>query len=160
MQLNSEGEAEMDVVGIVLAILGILVAIYFGVRSMFQSSDMEDLQRAVRVNSQAMYNHLWRIGGRCNVLLQRDDLSVETRQFVTGFNETSIAARSWLVAFSREYAQFVPKFEVAWEPLELPPERPRPLWRRLFFLSEAARPPGTPIDASDAGSRTTRPDEG
>jgi hypothetical protein len=128
----------MDV-GIVVGIVGILVAAYFGVRSVFQSSDMEALQRALRVNSQAMYNHLWRIGGRCNKLLESHDLSVETREFVTGFNETSIAARSWLVAFSREHAQFVPKFEVAWEPFELLPERPTPLWRRLFFLSEPAR---------------------
>ena len=35
----------------VLAIVGILVAAYFGVRSMFQSSDMEALQRALRVDS-------------------------------------------------------------------------------------------------------------
>ena len=35
----------------VLAIAGILVAAYFGVRWMFQSSDMEALQRALRVNS-------------------------------------------------------------------------------------------------------------
>src|ERR1700751_1098129 len=107
----------MDV-GIALAIVGILVAAYFGVRSMFQSSDMEALQRALRVHSQAMFNHLNRIGGRSNNLLQRDNLTVETREFVTGINETSIAARAWLVAFSREHAQFVPKSEIAWEPLE------------------------------------------
>jgi hypothetical protein len=73
----------MDV-GIVLAIVGILIGAYFGVRSMFQSSDMEALQRALRVNSQAMFNHLGRIGGRSNNLLQRDNLTVETREFVTG----------------------------------------------------------------------------
>ena len=92
-----------------------------------------------------MYNNLWRIGGRSNNLLERDDLTVETRQIVSGINETSIAARSWLVAFSREHAQFVPKFEVAWEPLELTPEeRLGPLWRRVFFLSEPTRPTGSP----------------
>jgi hypothetical protein len=47
----------MDV-GNALAIVGILVAAYFGVRSMSPSSDMETLQRALRVNSQAMFNHL------------------------------------------------------------------------------------------------------
>jgi hypothetical protein len=95
----------MDVVGIVLAIVGILIGAYFGLRSLFQSNDMEALQRALRVHSQATFNHLYRIGDRCNVLLQRDNLTIETREFVTGFNETSIAARAWIVAFSREHAQ-------------------------------------------------------
>jgi hypothetical protein len=102
----------MDVVGI----LGILVAAYFGLRSMFQSSDMEALQRAVRANNQAMFNILWRIATQCNVLLRRDDLTVETKQFATGINEATIAARSSLVAFSREHAQFIPIFELAWAP--------------------------------------------
>lgn len=50
----------LSIVGIILGIVGLLVAAYFGVRSMFQSSDMEALQRAVRANNQAMYNILWR----------------------------------------------------------------------------------------------------
>jgi hypothetical protein len=93
----------MDV-GILLAMVGMLIGLYFGVRSIFQSIDMETLQRALRVSNQAMFNHLYRIGGRSNNLLQRDNLTVETREFVTGINETSIAARAWLVAFSREHA--------------------------------------------------------
>lgn len=133
-----KGKAEMDA-GLVVGLVGIFVAIYFGVRSMFQSSDMEALQRALRVNSQAMFNHLNRIGGRSNNLLGRADLTGETREFVTGINETSIAARQWLVAFSREHAQFVPTSEIAWEPLQLPPERPRPFWRRAFFLADPTR---------------------
>jgi hypothetical protein len=92
----------MDV-GILLAMVGMLIGLYFGVRSIFQSIDMETLQRALRVSNQAMFNHLYRIGGRSNNLLQRDNLTVETREFVTGINETSIAARAWLVAFSREH---------------------------------------------------------
>jgi len=53
----------MDV-GIVLALLGILIGGYFGMRSIFQSNEMESLQIAVRANSQAMYNNLWRGGAQ------------------------------------------------------------------------------------------------
>ena len=121
----------MDV-GILLAIVGILVGAYFGVRSMFQSSDMEALQHAVRANNQAKYNILWRIANQSNVLLRRDDLTVETKQFATGVNEATIAARSSLIAFSREHAQFIPIVELAWEPRPFAlDERPRPFWRRV-----------------------------
>lgn len=89
----------LSIVGIILGIVGLLVAAYFGVRSMFQSSDMEALQRAVRANNQAMYNILWRIANQSNVLLRRDDLTVETKQFATGVNEATIAARSSLITY-------------------------------------------------------------
>lgn len=135
----------LSIVGIILGIVGLLVAAYFGVRSMFQSSDMEALQRAVRANNQAMYNILWRIANQSNVLLRRDDLTVETKQFATGVNEATIAARSSLIAFSREHAQFIPSFELAWEPREFAlEERSRPFWRRVFFLTEPTRLPLAP----------------
>ena len=143
----------MDV-GILLAIVGILVGAYFGVRSMFQSSDMEALQHAVRANNQAKYNILWRIANQSNVLLRRDDLTVETKQFATGVNEATIAARSSLIAFSREHAQFIPIVELAWEPRPFAlDERPRPFWRRVFFLTEPTRLPLAPAtDAKPIGN--------
>jgi len=52
--------------GIVIGIFGLLGTLYFGVRSMFQSSDFEALQRALRANSQGLYNNLWRIGGNAS----------------------------------------------------------------------------------------------
>lgn len=136
----------MDV-GILLGIVGILVGIYFGVRSVFQSSDMEALQRAQRANTQAMYNHFWRIATLSTRIGSRDDSMAESRQNAIAMNEITIAARTQLVAFSREHALFVPIFEVPWEPIQIPPlERPRPLWRRLFFLSDPTRPPSVPIE--------------
>ena len=139
--------------------VGMLIGLYFGVRSIFQSIDMEALQRALRVSNQTMFNYLYRIGGRSNNLLQRDNLTVETREFVTGINETSIAARAWLVAFSREHAQFVPEFEIAWEPLDLAPERPRPFWRRVFFLSDPTHATGNPRKSSAAQNAADIPPE-
>lgn len=134
----------MDV-GILLGIVGILVGIYFGVRSVFQSSDMEALKRAQRANTQAMYNHFWRIATLSTRIGSRDDSVVEARQTATAMNEITIAARTQLVAFSREHTLFIPIFEVPWKPIEISPlERPRPLWRRLFFLSEPTGPAVSP----------------
>ena len=46
---------------------------------MFQSSDMEALQPAVRANNQALYNILYRIATQRNVLLRCDDLTVASK---------------------------------------------------------------------------------
>jgi hypothetical protein len=64
----------MDALGIIVGILGIVVALYFGVRSMFQSSDMEALQTALRANSQAVYNHMGRMGASAQELKSAADL--------------------------------------------------------------------------------------
>ena len=50
-QLIRGRKPRMEMLGIVLGILGILVGIYFGVRSVFQSIDIEALQRAQRKHS-------------------------------------------------------------------------------------------------------------
>lgn len=147
----------MDV-GSLLGIVGVFVGIYFGVRSVFQSSDIESLQRAQRANTQAMYNHFWRIATISTRVGRRDE---EDRQIAIAMNEITIAARTQLIAFSREHTLFIPTFEAPWEPIEIPPlERPRPLWRRLFFLSEPTRSPSVPIErrrtATD-GDRYTTP---
>jgi hypothetical protein len=135
----------MDV-GILLGIVGILVGIYFGVRSMFQSSDIDALQRAQRANTQAMYNHFWRVATLTSRIGKTgDDSIIGARQVAMAINEITIAARAQLVAFSREHAQFIPIFEDSWKPIEIPPlELPRPLWRRLFFLPAPTRPPVSP----------------
>jgi hypothetical protein len=137
----------MEMLGILLGIVGILVGIYFGVRSVFQSSDIEVLQRAQRANTQTMYNHFWRIATLCSRIGSGDDAIVEARRIGTAMNEITIAARTQLVSFSREHNLFIPIFEEPWKPIEiLPLERPRPLWRRLFFLSEPTRLPLVPIE--------------
>jgi hypothetical protein len=105
----------MEVLGIILGIVGILVGVYFGIRSMFQSSDMEFLQKALRANSQATYNHLGRMGASAQELKSATDLQ-KAKELATGINEVSQAAQSSIIAFSREHAQFVPRGEPPWEP--------------------------------------------
>lgn len=151
----------MEMFGTLLGILGILVGIYFGVRSVFQSSDIEVLQRAQRANTQTMYNHFWRIATLSHRIGSGDDPIVEARKIATAMNEPTIAPRTQLVSFSREHNLFVPIFEEPWKPIEiLPLERPRPFWRRLFFLSEPTSSPLVPIErqrtATD-GDRDTPP---
>jgi hypothetical protein len=162
-----EGKLKMDV-GIVLAIVGILIGIvgtligaYSGVRSMLQSNDIEALQRAQRANTQAMYNHFWRLGTLCNRIGGGADPIVQAKETTTAMNEITIAARTQLVAFSREHAAFIPIFEDAWKPIEIPPlERLRPLWRRLFFLSDpTTHATGNPPKSSAAPNAADRPPE-
>jgi hypothetical protein len=125
----------MDVVGIG----GLAVGAFFGARSVFQSIDVEALQRAQRASTQAMYNHFWRIATLTFPLGSGDNAIVEARRTGTAINET-IAARTQLVAFSREHTLFVPIFELPWKPVATPViERRRPLWRRLFLLSDPMR---------------------
>ncbi len=57
----------LDAVGIV----GVAGTFYFGIRSMFQSSDFETLQRALRAYNQALYNNLWRMGENAEQALKQ-----------------------------------------------------------------------------------------
>jgi hypothetical protein len=115
----------------IIGISGVVGTFYFGIRSMFQSSDFEALQRALRANSQGLYNNLWRIGGNAEDALKTVDL-VKAQQLARGIADMSQTARHTLVAFSKEHAHFSPFYEPAWEPKPVSPEAQRS-WRRLFF---------------------------
>ena len=104
-----------------LAVLGLLGTLYFGIRSMFQSSDFEALQRALRAYNQALYNNLWRIGENAEGVLKTND-PVRVKQLAQGVADMTQTARHMLVAFGKEHARFVPSFESAWEPKPLAPE--------------------------------------
>jgi hypothetical protein len=80
--------------------------------------------------TQAMYNNLWRMGAGGEALLNSDDLN-EAKRIAAGINEVSQAARNWVISLGKEYANFVPSYEVAWEPQALP----RPFWRRWLSKS-------------------------
>lgn len=119
--------------GLIVGVIGGLLAIYFGIRSLFQDSDMEALQRALRAYNQAMYNNLYRMGQRGEAILQVNELK-DAHQGAAGISEITQAARHWVVAFSKEHAQFVPFFEPAWKPKPLPAQEPQAFWRRIFFV--------------------------
>jgi hypothetical protein len=119
--------------GLAVGIAGLFLALYFGVRSLFQQSDLEALQRTLRAYHQAMYNNLWRMGQNSEALLNAEDLN-EARQLARGIGDMSQAARHWVVAFSKEQVRFTPSYEPAWEPKEPAPLERKPLWRRLFFM--------------------------
>jgi hypothetical protein len=114
-----------------LAVLGLIGTFYFGVRSMFQSSDFEMIQRSLRAYNQALFNNLWRMGENAERALKANDLA-EAQQLSRGIADMSQTARNMLVSFSKEHTRFVPFYEPAWEPrpLEAAPERP---WWRVFF---------------------------
>jgi hypothetical protein len=119
----------LDVIGP----LGVLGTFYFGIRSMFQSSDFESLQRAVRANSQGLFNNLWRMGANAEGVLKAADLNA-AKQLAQGVGDMSQTARHTLVAFSKEHARFCPSYEPAWKPEPLPAEPAKSWWRRLFWL--------------------------
>ena len=116
-----------------LAVLGLLGTFYFGIRSLFQSSDFEMIQRSLRAYNQALFNNLWRIGENAERALRASDLA-EAQQLSRGIADMSQTARHLLVSFSKEHTQFVPFYEPAWEPAPLTPEPTRPWWRKLFWL--------------------------
>jgi hypothetical protein len=124
-----------EVIGIVVGVLGVFGTFYFGIRSMFQSSDFESLQRAVRANVQGLYNNIWRMGSNAEEALRADDLN-EARHLARGVADMSQTARHTLIAFSKEHAHFVPFPEAAWKPEPLPDDamKRKSLWRRLFWL--------------------------
>jgi hypothetical protein len=123
----------LDVIGIVVGSLGVLGTFYFGIRSMFQSSDFESLQRAVRANNQGLFNNIWRMGGNAENALRADDFN-EAKHLVQGVADMSQTARHTLIAFSKEHVRFVPFLEEAWNPQPLPVEAKKSFWRRLFWL--------------------------
>jgi hypothetical protein len=124
--------SSLEIIGITIGFFGLLGTLYFGIRSMFQSSDFEALQRALRANSQGLFNNLWRIGANAEDALKTDDM-IKAQQFARGISDISQTARHTLVAFSKEHAHFSPSYEPAWEPKPVSPEAPRSSWRRLFL---------------------------
>lgn len=120
-----------------LAIVGIVIGFYFGMRSVFQSIDMEALQRALCAESQATFNLFWRIATLTNRIGGGDDPVIQAKGTAREINEITIAARTHLVAFTREHIGFVPKYEVPWEPIQVGTlKRPKPFWRRVFLLHD------------------------
>lgn len=123
----------MNVIGLIIGVAGLLLSVWFGLRSMFQSQDREALQVALRAYNQALYNNLWRVGEDAERALKAADLC-EAQQLAKGAAEISQSARHMVVAFSKEHSRFVPSLEHAWQPSPLPPEPPRSSVRRLFWI--------------------------
>jgi hypothetical protein len=99
----------LDIIGVV----GVASGFYFGIRSMFQSRDFDALQRALRANSQGLYNNLAHMGASAERALKTEDLN-EAKRLAQGLADMSQTARHMLVAFSKEHARFSPFHEPAW----------------------------------------------
>lgn len=125
------------VIGIVIGVIGVLLALWFGVRSMFQAQDIEALQTALRGFTQGMFNNIWRMGANAENAL-KSPTEASSRELVRGIADMSQTARQILVAFSREHFRFVPFQEEAWKPRELPTEPSelpkKPFWRSFFRI--------------------------
>lgn len=113
--------------------IGVLLTVWFGLRSMFQTQYLESLEKALRAYNQGMYNNLWRIGEGGERALKAGSL-VEAQQFAKGVAEISQTARHTLLAFSKEHTRFVPFHEPAWEPAPLAPQPLRNWWQRFFRI--------------------------
>jgi hypothetical protein len=117
----------------VLGAVGLAGTFYFGIRSMFQSSDFEALQHALRAYNQGIYNNLWRMGENADLALKTSSLT-EAQQLCRGIADMTHTSRHTLVAFSKEHGQFCPVYESAWEPKPLTPQSTRSWWRKVFWL--------------------------
>lgn len=107
--------------GLIVGVIGVGI-------SLFQAIRHHEQRRAFGAYSQGMFNQLSRIGASAEDLLRKDDFN-EAKRIATGINEVSQGARNDVIAFSREYARFIPYSEPQWEPRPLPP----PWWRRIFL---------------------------
>jgi len=114
-------------------VIGLLLTVYFGLRSLFQAQDFESLQTSLRAYHQAMFNNLWRIGEDCERGLKASEWP-EAREFTKAAAEISQTARHTLISFSKEHSRFVPSYEPAWQPTPLAPEPRRNFVRKFFRL--------------------------
>ena len=120
------------IIGIVIGVAGVALALWFGVRSMFQAQDVEALEKAVRGLCQGMFNNIWRMGSNAESALKVPS-EAGSRELVRGIADMSQTARQVLIAFGREHLQCVPFKEEAWEARELPPQPvDKKFWRRFF----------------------------
>jgi hypothetical protein len=127
--LDNDAMSVLDIVGIA----GVIGTFYFGIRSMFQSSDFEALQRALRACSQGLYNNIWHMGENAEQAVSAVDL-VRAQQLAKGIADMSQTTRHTLVAFSKEHARFSPSYESAWDPKPVLTEAHQSWWRWLFRL--------------------------
>ncbi len=123
----------VNVVSVAIGIFGLLLALWFGIRSLFQSQDLEALQKATRAYNQGLFNNIWRMGANAENALKAPT-EAAARELVRGIADMSQTARQVLIAFSREHTRFVPYQDEAWQPRSLEPEPPKKLWRRLFRI--------------------------
>jgi hypothetical protein len=65
-------EHVVTAIGLLIGVVGLLLSAWFGIRSIFQSQDIEALQKALRAYHQGMFNNLWRIGGNAEDALKVD----------------------------------------------------------------------------------------
>jgi hypothetical protein len=123
----------MDLASLILGVVGVLLAFYFGIRSLLQSQNLEGLQEALKAYNQGVYNDVWRIGHVAGAASESDDLEA-THQMTHSIGEMSHLIRHHVVAFSNRHTGFTPSYQSAWDPKPLPLEPPRGWWNKFFQL--------------------------
>jgi len=119
----------MDWIGIV----GAAGTFGFGILSLYQWTALKALRKAIRGHAQAAYNHYSNIGADTSFVsraVKENPQTLDTHMIMgrcRAADGASIAGRHEILSFAREYADFVPFQEVAWEP------RPRLLKEKGMF---------------------------
>jgi len=112
----------MDWIGAV-GVLGTCGTLRVGILSLYQWTTITGLRRAIRANTQTLYNNFWTAANDANQIsthVADSKIDVLDRSLIlkrsSAVNSTSIAARHTLINFGRNYADFVPTYEEAWKP--------------------------------------------
>ena len=107
----------------VVGILGMCGTFGFGILSLYQWTTITGLRRAMRANTQTLYNNFWSVANEAEQILAHVEdpkIDVLDRNIIlkrsSAVNSTSVAARHTLINFGRNYADFVPTYEKAWSP--------------------------------------------
>jgi hypothetical protein len=109
---------EMDWLGIA----GLVGTFGFGIVSLYQRTALSAIRGAIRSHSQSTFNHYWSIGADTSFVSKAvmDNPQALDSHMVVGrcraADAASVAGRTDVINFAREYADFVPFRELAWEP--------------------------------------------
>jgi hypothetical protein len=123
----------IGIAGFAVGIIGGVLSVYFGLRAVFQSQDLENLQTALRAYNQGLFNNLWRMGENAERGVVAQTLGL-AQQECKGVADMSQTARHTLIAFSKAHSLYIPTKEEAWKPGPLPELPERSKVRKFFRI--------------------------
>jgi hypothetical protein len=104
-----------------IGITGLVGTFGFGVLSLYQWTALNALRRAIRGHAQTAYNNYWNIGVDTSVVsnaVMENPQTLDSHMVIGRCRAADAASvgRHEILSFAREYCDFVPFREKAWEP--------------------------------------------
>jgi hypothetical protein len=132
-QYNCVEDELMDLIGSA----GLVGTLCFGIVSLYQWTALKALRKGIRAHAQTTYNISWNIGTDNKNITERAMKAADTDdlRFIIGASRaadaSSVSCRHAITSFAREYADFEPFYEVAWES-KPPPAKAKNILRKVL----------------------------